>query len=381
MKTFTLIFISAMAACVFNVANAQRPRVTSPVFDRGNHGSNGFQQQSRNAAPARNFQNNVFRNNNAITQRNDRTFQRNERFFSPQRSNMDTRIQQRNAITRNDQPTTIPQRRNSNQIVNTPYTRQSTTSGYNRFNNSRYNNNYYAYNRNRYNGYGNRYYRGGGYYTFNHRNYAFMYGPRYTVIPRSFISIHFGGYPYYYNDGCFYGYYSGWYQPLFPPVGIRIRILPFGYSTLFIGGFPYYYYNGIYYRQYENDYEVVDPPMGATVYNLPDGAKSVVLNGEELYELNGTYYKQEEDAKGRIFYTVVGKNGEVNNTDEINNDNNDNSLSTPPSSLQMGDMVEQLPEGSKSVTVNGEKLYVTPDNTYLKEENNDGVIQYEVVGK
>jgi len=40
-----------------------------------------------------------------------------------------------------------------------------------------------------------------------------------------------------------------------------------------------------------------------------------------------------------------------------------------------------LPEGSKVVTINGEKLYVTPDETYLQQEINNGVVQYKVVGK
>ena len=132
--------------------------------------------------------------------------------------------------------------------------------------------------------------------------------------------------------------------------------------------------------------------MGASVYNLPQGARSVILNGEKLYELNGTYYKEDRDSNGRTIYTVVGKNGEVNNTDEgdlnntdnysNDNTNNDNTLNEPPSSsLQIGDTVTQLPEGSKVVTINGEKMYVSPDNTYLKEETDGGVVQYKVVGK
>lgn len=214
-----------------------------------------------------------------------------------------------------------------------------------------------------------------------------MYGPRYTVIPGSYISIHFGGYPYYYKNGFFYGYYYGYYQPIFPPFGIHIGILPYGYYSFYLGGYPYYYYNGIYYRQYDNYYEVVDAPMGATVYNLPQGARLVILNGEKLYELNGTYYKEDRDPNGRTIYTVVGKNGEVNNTDEgdLNNadKNYNNTLNTPSSSssLQAGDIVTQLPEGSKVVTINGEKMYVSPDGIYLKEETDGGVVQYKVVGK
>ena len=120
--------------------------------------------------------------------------------------------------------------------------------------------------------------------------------------------------------------------------------------------------------------------MGATVSSLPKGAKAVVVNGEKLYELNGTYYKADRDSKGHDVYTVVGKNGEINNTDENGSDNE--TISPPPSSsLQVGDMVNQLPEGSKIATINGEKIYITPDDNYLKEESNNGIVQYEVVGK
>jgi len=123
--------------------------------------------------------------------------------------------------------------------------------------------------------------------------------------------------------------------------------------------------------------------MGATVSSLPKGAKSVILNGEKMYELNGTYYKEDTNSKGEVVYTVVGKNGEINNTgdSEENISPGNNDVNIPPASLQMGDIVSQLPEGSKVITINGEKMYVAPDDTYLKEESEGGVIQYRVVGK
>ena len=54
---------------------------------------------------------------------------------------------------------------------------------------------------------------------------------------------------------------------------------------------------------------------------------------------------------------------------------------TAPESMQIGDIVTQLPQDSKIVTVNGEQLYQTPDNIYLREESNNGIVQYRVVGK
>jgi hypothetical protein len=196
------------------------------------------------------------------------------------------------------------------------------------------------------------------------------------VIPHNFISIPFGGYPYYYYGGYFYGYYGGYYQPIFPPFGLQISVLPVGYVTLFLGGIPYYYYNGIYYRQYDNSYKVVDAPMGAVVSSLPEGARSVVINGEKLYELNGTYYKADRDEKGNDVFVVVGKNGVINNT-PIDDDND----AIAPSSLRTGDTLAELPADSKIVTINGEEMYETPDNVYLKKENKNGVTLYEVVGQ
>ena len=377
MKTFTRILLAAgIAAGLFTGADAQRSRNNGGSSGRENRGSGSYQQRSGGSAAVRTFP-------QSRTPENNRGYsQRNERPFSVDRGNNNRFNQQRNVVRRDDvrsnRPSTFSREWNTNVVRNSAYSRGRVSPRYN---------NYYASNNYRYNNY--RYGSGrgysGGYYTFHNRRYSYMYGPRYTIIPHSFISLRFGGNPYYFNNGFFYGYYSGYYQPIFPPVGIRISVLPFGYSSVFVGGYPYYYYNGIYYRQYDDDnYEVVDPPMGATVYNLPDGAKSVVLNGEELYELNGTYYREEKNSKGEITYTVVGKNGEVNNSDdELNNGaNNDNNLTAPLSSLQIGDVVTQLPEGSKAVTINGEKMYVTPDNTYLKEDvDNNGTVEYKVVGQ
>lgn len=347
MKSFIgIILVTGLAAGIFNCAEAQRSRNNGGSSHRENRESNFSQQRGNrgNFSETRMNRENNGNRSNQIASAN----QRNERLFTPERGNSNRFNQQREPVTRNESVNAIASERYNRDRVN-----------------YRYNN--YGYDNDRYN---NSYYRNG----YNH-GFVFMTGPRYRIIPRNSISIYFGGYPYYYNDGFFYGQYSGYYEPIFPPIGIRIGFLPFGYSRIFIGANLFYYYNGIYYRQYDNsNYEVVDPPMGATVYSLPQGAKSVILNGEKLYELNGTYYKEDRNSKGEVIYTVVGKNGEINNTDN-------NNATVPPPSLQVGDIVNQLPEGSKIVTINGEKMYVSPDDTYLKEESVNGVVQYKVVGK
>ncbi|MDQ2718577.1 MAG: hypothetical protein M3Z26_02265 [Bacteroidota bacterium] len=346
MKTLLrLLILTGITVGTLNIAQAQRSRSDGRGGDHGDHGnrSSGNSQSRGSVSNSR------------------------ERNYTPQRNATTRTMPQRNFNTgRVDPQRSVAQ--------NQAYSRSNSASrGNDRYNN-RYDNNYRTSN----NYYGGRYYRNGygGYHT------AFMYGPRYSYIPHNSISIYFGGSPYYYNQGYFYGYYGGYYQPLFPPFGLRIGVLPFGYSRFYVGVDPFFYYNGIYYRQYDNNnYEVVDAPMGATVSSLPKGAKQVVVNGEKLYELNGTYYKADRDSKGNDVFTVVGKNGEINNTDE-NNNNVNNSQTTPPSgSLQMGDIIDQLPEGSKIVTINGDKVYVAPDDTYFKEESNNGIVQYRVVGK
>jgi hypothetical protein len=351
MKTLLKIFlISFLTGGILNFATAQRTRGNNGSSDNNNSRGNVSQHVDRGnrgsaMQPAT--------NRGGISERSVviRSSQRNS-------DNMRPAGPDRNAgFDRTSPQRTIDSRQN--------YSRQYSSI---RDNRNYINNSNYRYNNSRYNSY----YRT----SYVHRP-VFMYGPRYTVIPRSSVSIYFGGNPYYYNSGYFYGYYGGYYQPLFPPFGIRVGFLPFGYSRIFIGVDPFFYYNGIYYRQYDdNSYEVVDAPMGATVSSLPRGAKSVVVNGEKLYELNGTYYKSDRDSKGNNVYTVVGKNGEINNTDEgdVNNQ-------APLSNLQIGDVVNQLPEGSKVVTINGEKTYLTPDGTYLKEESVNGNVQYEVIGK
>jgi len=188
----------------------------------------------------------------------------------------------------------------------------------------------------------------------------YAYGARYYSVPQGSISITFGGNPYYYFGGSFYQPYNGYYRPVFPPVGIHVGMLPPGYIPILGGPGPYYFGNGAFYRRYDDhSYEVVDAPMGAQLSSLPKGARSVRINGEKFYELNGTYLKEDRDSKGRVVYTVVGKNGEIENSED---------RPAPPAAPKAGDRVTELPENSKLITLNGEKLYVAPDNTYYQPE-------------
>ena len=337
-QTLKLLCISLTALTIVTGADAQRSREFRPNANNTSSRGSANNYSSNRSAPVRTFNN----NDRSVTYRNE----------------------ERNSLRRMSPDNRVTEARRYNSGYYPSARNTSRTSTYRGSNTYRNNSNSYRYSTS---------YRYGNVYG---RRTVFMYGPRYRVIPSSFISIHFGGHPYYYHNGFYYGYYYGYYQPVFPPFGLRISLLPFGYTRFFIGLNPFFYYNGIYYRQYDdNSYEVIDAPIGATVSSLPKGARSVIINGEKLYELNGTYYKADRDAEGKDVFIVVGKNGVINNTEENANDLN----TTLP--LQIGDIISQLPEGSKIVTINGEQVYETPDNIYLQEQSDNGVKQYKVIGK
>lgn len=304
-----------------------------------------FGRQTTPVSPARPSQN--FGNRDAVSLRR---LDNNNTFTSRPSQRFDNNVAaSRPTDRRLDQPSV-------NNTFNRPQTQRNVTV----VNNNRIVNNF---------GYGSR-------YNYTPRRYGYVGAPRYSVLPHGYSSIRFGGYPYYYHSGLFYSYYDGFYQPVFAPIGIRISILPVGYYPFYIGPRRYYYYDGIYYRNYNNstdEYEVVDAPEGAQVSTLPKGASVATVNGEKFYEFNGTYYKEGTNSKNEVIYTVVGKYGHVNNTEAGVSD-----LQQP--ALRVGDVIPVLPDGCKEVTINGEQLYVSPDNTYFKAQTYDGNTSYKIVG-
>lgn len=222
-------------------------------------------------------------------------------------------------------------------------------------------------------------------------------GRMYRSIPRSFIRLSFGGYPYYFYDGLFYGYYGGYYGSIFPPFGISIGALPYGYWGFNFGGFPYYYHSGIYYRQNENQYQVVQAPVGASVPKIPKDAKVVVVNNEKYFEYNGTYYKEYVKQDGTIWYLIAGLNGVLNTTTDEGAtqnstvENNTNVLSntpamapstmTPAKQYNIGDIIDALPADCKAVIINNRKYFVSNNNLFFEEFIENNILKYKVVGK
>jgi hypothetical protein len=174
-----------------------------------------------------------------------------------------------------------------------------------------------------------------------------------------------------------HGYYHlnhGYYNSLYAGrLGYQCRNLPYSYYPFFWGDDQYFFCDGLFYTYDNEQYTVVEPPIGAEVTTLPDNAQSIVINGQQYYECNGVYYQPYTKDDGTVVYVVAGKDGTLN-TDSQVQDNQ-------PQGPQLGDIVSQLPPDCKKIKLNGDKLFVSPDGIYYKEQvDANGVKTYKIVG-
>jgi hypothetical protein len=217
-----------------------------------------------------------------------------------------------------------------------------------------------------------------------HYGYVSRYpvrGQYFNRMPGSYISLNFGGNPFYYSAGLFYRPYGNYFSVTAPPFGIHVNILPRGYWPLRMSGYPYFYHNGIFYRQTNKDYEVVQAPVGAEVPSIPRDSKAMVVDGEKYYEYNGTYFKDYIKPNGELWYTVEGKHG-VLNTDKNTAANN----YQPPVVQQdtrpsIGEVFDTLPHDYKTIVIDNKKYFVSTDNVYYEEVIDGKQVRYRVAGK
>lgn len=176
--------------------------------------------------------------------------------------------------------------------------------------------------------------------------------------------------PGYYNyRRPYYGYYN-YYRPF---LGISLSVLPYGYYPFYFGSDQFYYSGGFFYRQYDDGYKVVVPPVGAQVPSIPSEAKQIVINGQSYYEYKGVYYNTSVDADGKTVYTVAGKDGVL---DTDNATVVDDAGSLP----QVGDIVDQLPDGTRDVMIKGAQYYVSEDGVYYEKIADGDKVTYKVIG-
>ncbi|HTH82047.1 MAG TPA: DUF6515 family protein [Mucilaginibacter sp.] len=162
----------------------------------------------------------------------------------------------------------------------------------------------------------------------------------------------------------------------YPALGFYLNALPFGYYPFYVGSSLYYYADGTFYSPYEGGgYVVATPPVGAAVPKLPKGARPIMIDNQQFYQYNGVYYKAVVNDKGEKVFVVAGKDG-VLNTDGDNADNN----VSQPAQPQVGDIVNQIPDNSRKVTLNGKKYLVSPDDIYFEKiTDRDGNVAYKIV--
>jgi len=199
---------------------------------------------------------------------------------------------------------------------------------------------------------------------------------------RVFVGGRVGGpvyyHPHYYRPVRVYHPYA--YYPYYRyPVGFRLSVLPYGFLSFGTPWGPYFYFDGTFYRHYNNSetaYEVAEPPVGADVPSLPSGARQVTIDGNTYYEYKGTIY-QEVIKQNERRYAIVGKNGQLSIGDDDGGSTAPDNQAAPPD-----DVIYQLPENSRTVEINGQQLYVSPDGMYYQEVQLDNnMTGYKIVGK
>jgi FlaG/FlaF family flagellin (archaellin) len=193
-----------------------------------------------------------------------------------------------------------------------------------------------------------------------------------------------GGYNGPWRDHGGYYYNRGFYGSLYyPSLGLGVGYLPYGYYPFYWDDSQFYYSDGYFYNYDGGQYTVVEPPVGAAINSLPSNAQAITINGEQYYEANGVYYLPVTKDDGTVVYQVAGKDGQLN-TDSSDQGYSDQGTATDiPThpNPKIGDMIQQLPQDSRKVSINGQTLYVTPDDVYLKQTtDNDGNKGYIVVG-
>jgi hypothetical protein len=221
-------------------------------------------------------------------------------------------------------------------------------------------------------GNGNSYNPRGGGYSQNRPSTGFNYrrGSSYRSYPglqygRNYITARPRGF-YYRNRGYYNTYYT-------PQLGFSLSVLPYGYYPFYFGADQYFYNDGLYYRQQENNsYAVVEPPIGAAIDKLPAKAQAISINGMQYYELNGVYYQPITKDDGTLAYQIAGKDGELTTAD------NGSAADDLP---QVGDLVDNLPEGCKIIKLSGQRYYVSQEGYYFQDAvDTNGDKVFKIVG-
>ena len=134
-----------------------------------------------------------------------------------------------------------------------------------------------------------------------------------------------------------------------------VRTLPVNHIRLTFRGLSYFYYSGIYYTLYGNEYIVVMPPRGFRITVLPVGYTRLVVGPSIYFYHSGVYYIESST-------TSSDTDGKYE-------------VTQPP----VGVVLNDIPDDSKEVIIDGKTLYEYNDILYKKHKTQEGNITYEVV--
>jgi hypothetical protein len=111
-----------------------------------------------------------------------------------------------------------------------------------------------------------------------------------------------GGREYLYARGVFYRSGPAGFLAVRGPLGARIRVLPPGYVTLHFGGVPYFLYYGTYYQfdPAQKVYVVVTAPQGAAPPSMFDRVDLVTGETIEGTYLGGTQSTVQMEVNGNV---------------------------------------------------------------------------------
>ena len=156
--------------------------------------------------------------------------------------------------------------------------------------------------------------------------------------PPNGLPLIFAGIPFIFNNGIYYRQFDQGYTVVRPPVGLKILYMPNGYEIVVINGQSYYFYQGIYYAFDSGYYRVINEPVANVIYtdsaapllvqpvdtlqgsgtqtgfqlgksysSLPQGAQSVMVNGQQYFQYADIYFLPQSSG-GSVQYIAVKLN-------------------------------------------------------------------------
>lgn len=134
--------------------------------------------------------------------------------------------------------------------------------------------------------------------------------------------------------------------------GYITRTIPKVAMTLSLGGLLYYFTDGIYYRRHSSGFIVVMPPVGLIVPVLPLGYTVFQLHGSTYYYYDNVYYVR--DTAHQAYRVAQAPDGYA--------------------AYKPGDIVETLPDGAYTVTIDGVQYYRFGGVYFLPSVQNEKVV-------